>query len=405
MRASLFLLAAGVALAVPSPASAATLHCGSTITISSTLRADLTDCPGDGLVIGADGITLDLTGHTLDGVTAPGSAGVRLAGHHGVTVVRGTVQEFGNGVLLDAADGSVLRRITVLRSGARGIQLQNGSEGNRLELDTSSDNDRSGFGLLDSDRNVVTQATATGNASSGIAVLTANHNRILGGTLNDNGAGISLAGSKGNKIALNDTSRNAEVGIAVDESDENVVRLNRVTVNGDGVRFSGDHNRIAANLVTDAFGCPDGCNGAGISGEGGTGNLVEGNYVTRTLAEGIRLNEFQHADPETGGLPAIGNVFRANVVTAAGTDGIAVETSTDENSGFGIVKDTVLQANVVTGSGHDGILLGRPSTLTRNVTTRNGALGIEAVPGTIDGGGNLGRANGDPRQCVNVFCR
>ena len=31
-------------------------------------------------------------------------------------------------------------------------------------------------------------------------------------------------------------------------------------------------------------------------------------------------------------------------------------------------------------------------------------LGIEAVFGVIDGGGNRARGNGDPRQCVNIFC-
>jgi hypothetical protein len=35
----------------------------------------------------------------------------------------------------------------------------------------------------------------------------------------------------------------------------------------------------------------------------------------------------------------------------------------------------------------------------------NDALGIEAVFGVIDGGGNLASGNGDPRQCVNVRCR
>src|SRR4051794_23608464 len=79
MRASLSLLMAGAVLAAPASASAATLECGSIVTASTTLRADLVDCPGDGLVIGADNITLDLKGHTLDGVAAargrPGRAG------------------------------------------------------------------------------------------------------------------------------------------------------------------------------------------------------------------------------------------------------------------------------------------------------------------------------------------
>jgi hypothetical protein len=35
---------------------------------------------------------------------------------------------------------------------------------------------------------------------------------------------------------------------------------------------------------------------------------------------------------------------------------------------------------------------------------RNGDLGIEAVRGVIDGGGNVARHNGDPRQCTNIAC-
>jgi hypothetical protein len=45
-------LAAGPAVAQP-------LGCGAVVTRSATLAADLLDCPGDGLVIGADGITVD----------------------------------------------------------------------------------------------------------------------------------------------------------------------------------------------------------------------------------------------------------------------------------------------------------------------------------------------------------
>jgi len=33
-----------------------------------------------------------------------------------------------------------------------------------------------------------------------------------------------------------------------------------------------------------------------------------------------------------------------------------------------------------------------------------GDLGIEAVPGVTDGGGNHAAANGNPAQCVNLAC-
>jgi hypothetical protein len=36
---------------------------------------------------------------------------------------------------------------------------------------------------------------------------------------------------------------------------------------------------------------------------------------------------------------------------------------------------------------------------------QNGDLGIEAVPGVIDGGGNKAKANGDAAQCTNISCK
>jgi hypothetical protein len=44
------------------------------------------------------------------------------------------------------------------------------------------------------------------------------------------------------------------------------------------------------------------------------------------------------------------------------------------------------------------------NVLRRNRAHRNSALGMNAAPGTIDGGGNSARNNGDPRQCVGVVC-
>ena len=87
----------GVLTAAGLAAPAALAHdpaCGATITHSVTLRHDLTNCPGDGLVIGADHVTLDLAGHTIDGDAVIGGddTGVRLAGRRHVTVKGGTIQ-------------------------------------------------------------------------------------------------------------------------------------------------------------------------------------------------------------------------------------------------------------------------------------------------------------------------
>jgi hypothetical protein len=43
------------------------VSCGDEITADTTLDSDLVDCPNNGIVIGADGITLDLNGHSIEG--------------------------------------------------------------------------------------------------------------------------------------------------------------------------------------------------------------------------------------------------------------------------------------------------------------------------------------------------
>ena len=70
-RAAIAALTLAGALAGTGSAAAnsppSTVKCGDTLTRSVKLTADLTDCPADGLVIGAAGITVDLNGHTIDG--------------------------------------------------------------------------------------------------------------------------------------------------------------------------------------------------------------------------------------------------------------------------------------------------------------------------------------------------
>ena len=69
-----------------------TVHCGQTLTQSVKLANDLTDCPAPGLAIGADAITVDLNGHTIDGrvtqtdncqVLPFGIPGIDTRGHNG----------------------------------------------------------------------------------------------------------------------------------------------------------------------------------------------------------------------------------------------------------------------------------------------------------------------------------
>ena len=79
------------------------------------------------------------------------------------------------------------------------------------------------------------------------------------------------------------------------------------------------------------------------------------------------------------------------------TDGILVEAAASR---------TIVARNTANGSGDDGIdVESTRTTLWRNTANGNGDLGIEAVPGVRDAGGNRAAGNGNPLQCLNVFCR
>jgi parallel beta-helix repeat protein len=391
------LIPGGHAFAAQRQAMAAQPSCGDTITADTTLVSDLTNCPGDGIVIGADNITLDLNGYTIGGDAMPAvtgfDIGIRNEGHDGVTIEGGTVRQFDRGVEFDRASGNRLLDLTVTNNNGRAI-VGDGSTDTLIEGNFASSNDRSGLILLSSDHNMIDHNRFSGNAAAGIGGFTASQNRIEHNVLSDNGneGTFWTDGSNDNQIYQNSVSDNNGEGMVIDGgSSRNAVIRNHVFRNHDDIIIAGSNNTVIANLVTDALACDDGC-GYGISVNGGSDNLVARNVVARTV-HGIRLDAYEQP-------PVIRNVFRDNVVNAAGVNGIAI--NADQ---VGPMSDTVLDGNVAIGASNDGIYVGSASTtLTRNLGMHNGNLGIEAVPGVTDGGGNHAAGNGNPAQCTNVAC-
>ena len=98
------LVVVGCCLAVGAgPAFANHVTCGDIITSDTTLDSDLVNCPSNGIVIGADDVTLDLNGHTIDGdgelrEDCPEDEicddGVVALDHARVTIQGGSLQEF-----------------------------------------------------------------------------------------------------------------------------------------------------------------------------------------------------------------------------------------------------------------------------------------------------------------------
>jgi parallel beta-helix repeat protein len=356
--------------------------CGATVTTNTTLHRDLVNCPGNGIVIGADDITLDLNGHTIDGDGVLSDCppenvdfcdlGVdNTAGHTGVTVKGGSISDFTHGVL-DEGSNNVLRGLSVSNSFGSGIALLN------------AQNDRvTGSFLHD---NGLTQE------AQGVIVFFGSGNQVDGNLLSNNGdTGVFLRASDDNRVTNNSLVGNRNAGVATTGGIGNQVSSNHIAGSQFlGIVIDGDHNLVKNNQMSLPTGCPDACS-FGISFEGGTGNLLTGNVINGG-DYGIRVDAFT-ADVD-------GTQIRDNVVRASGIDGIVIDLEHP-----GPVLDTLVVGNSVAGAGVDGIQVNSASTtITHNVANHNGNLGIEAVPGVTDGGGNHAAGNGNPLQCTNVKC-
>ena len=122
--------------------------CGDTITVDTKLTRNLVNCPNNGLVIGADDITLDLNGHVIDGDDAefadcpPDEAcdiGVVDFDHRGVTIRGGTVREFTFGALVVGGSDSRLARLDLSHHFFSGLLLAETSD-SVVDGITASDN-------------------------------------------------------------------------------------------------------------------------------------------------------------------------------------------------------------------------------------------------------------------------
>ena len=240
--------AASVAAAGAAPADADELRCGQTITQDTTLTADVTNCPGVGIVIGADGITLDLGGHTVSAAARrnPTAHGIFDRGHHRVTIKNGTVRGFG----------------------AYGVRV---AQANRVVVqDMKLDANFTGVGLVESARGIVQRTEITGAKFVGVNLTGGTADVVRSNTIsNGNGPGIFVQSSQ------RQTGSNHRI------------TANKLTGNGITVQAGPRRVRLLGNTVS---GSPvDGIvvfePSTILQGNTATGNAVRGIYAPNGMVD------------------------------------------------------------------------------------------------------------------------
>ncbi len=386
----------------PTPAA---VSCGEVLTRSTLVTNDLFECPGDGLVIGADAITVDLAGHTVDGVGL--GSGIRNDGYSLVTVKNGTVQQFDYGVeLLSGTTHNVIQGLTLQLNQLVGIELFDAGEGNEIR-DNIIDNNGKGITLLNgTTAAIVDNNTVTFSIGHGALLRDATANQLTRNTFGSGGdLGIGLERATGNRLIGNAVSGNSDGGIELRyESHGNVINSNLVTGSGDmGILVSdSDGNTLTSNTawymsdsgisldyVNDSIvrGNDVRFNPGGLELDQSSRNLIEGNDVSESLGIGIELQN-----------GSSNNLIAFNTANDSAAHGIWLSDGLSPQTG-NVLKGNTANRNkngiVAAGSGH---------TLTGNVAYDNAGWGINADALSIDGGGNAAGGNGEPAQCTGVRC-
>jgi Right handed beta helix region len=278
-RRPLLASAAVLALAVPvlgvaTPASADHLACGDVIVVDTRLTHDLVCGPGDGLVIGADGIVLDLGGYSITGQGT--GAGVRIPGYDGVTITKGEISDFATAVEVQQSTGSTVSKLDLHKNG-RGVNVGTGG-GHLIEKNTITgssldairvdgsvsnliaknvlDGNVFGIGIANNsvgnvaEKNVITASRDWGIAAFAGPTATVIEKNVVTGTTHD---GIILtAATSLSVLTKNETSGNGASGIVVDTASATLTK-NLAVGNGDlGIEAvlgvtDGGGNRAAGN--------------------------------------------------------------------------------------------------------------------------------------------------------------
>lgn len=245
--AAAFSLAVAAAIPLAGPALAAPVQCGDVIMTSTALTADLV-CTGTALTIGADGVVLDLKGHTITGpgpdpVTGvwPEANGVLIAQRSNVTVMNGTITGFHFALRPDESTGVLLTKLKTHHN-LRGFDVANGSKVT-VTKNEISDNAGDAVRVGGTQGGLISQNTAWNNVfgiyvADNASDFTVSRNTITG-TQN---AGLSaFSGASGTIFSQNVVAAGGGHGVEIQAATTgSTVSQNTVYSNaGDGILTTG----------------------------------------------------------------------------------------------------------------------------------------------------------------------
>ncbi|MFZ6002933.1 MAG: right-handed parallel beta-helix repeat-containing protein [Actinomycetota bacterium] len=295
-----------VVLTAPLPASAAAVECGQVITSSITLQEDLTCATGDGLVVGAANVQIDLNGHQIlvEGSDGNPAVGVRNAGYPRLSIQNGRVLSFDAGPAI-LITGAVNNKVTDVEAWGwieAGVKVVDSSRillrGNDL------DGDSRGLWMVNTSDSVIRDSKLAASNFGSAAVITGDRNRLTGNEITNSGdsRGLVLTGNQ-NAVIDNTIHSNDPHGATI-AGNGNVVRRNVVSANG--------------TPTSPGYGVQ-------ITGEGG---LVDGNQLNANFGDGLRV---------TGSIIVRNNVANDNtgwgILAAAGAHDGGGNTATGNLAG------------------------------------------------------------------------
>jgi parallel beta-helix repeat protein len=201
------------------------IDCGCTINSNSILNHDISNCSGDGITIGAHGITLAGNGHVISG--SDSGNGIIVSGFKNVTISNCIVRKFRTGIFSSSGLGNNIINNIINKNDWYGIFVSNVS-GSTLLNNIADSNSYSGIYLYRNCNENLISNNQTNSNDRGIELDSlCNNNLLTNNKTKFNNTGIYLGRwSSNNVLTTNTVEGNTSYGTNVSRSQANLFYKN-----------------------------------------------------------------------------------------------------------------------------------------------------------------------------------